>query len=56
MNLLLDDRTQIVVQTLTTISVGGAVWMPGEDREAVLRRADNALYQAKQRGCNCIVV
>jgi len=43
-------------QAHTTISIGGALWMPGEDREEVLRRADNALYQAKERGRNCVVI
>ena len=44
------------VQTHATISVGGALWMAGDENwEAVLRRADRALYQAKQQGRNCVV-
>ena len=41
-----------------TISVGGALWIPPEETtEAVLRRADVALYQAKQQGRNtCVVI
>ena len=43
-------------QAYTTISVGGALWLPAEESEAVLRRADQALYQAKERGRNCAVI
>ncbi|MGO9122762.1 MAG: GGDEF domain-containing protein [Desulfomonilaceae bacterium] len=40
-----------------TISIGGALWTRGdEDLDALLRRADIALYQAKQRGRNCVVM
>ena len=35
-----------------TISIGGAHWKPGEDPLAALKRADTALYQAKQSGRN----
>ena len=42
-------------QASVTISVGGALWTPDEEREAVLERADSALYEAKQRGRNCVV-
>jgi diguanylate cyclase (GGDEF)-like protein len=40
-----------------TISLGGAVWMLEEESvEALIRRADIALYQAKERGRNNHVV
>lgn len=37
-----------------TISAGVAVWTPGEDSQAVMRRADSALYRAKSEGRNRI--
>ena len=42
--------------TRSAISVGGALWRPGEDAQAVFRRADGAVYQAKERGRNCVVM
>jgi diguanylate cyclase len=35
-----------------TVSVGVAQWLPGEGLEALLRRADEALYRAKRGGRN----
>ncbi|HBC50117.1 MAG TPA: GGDEF domain-containing protein, partial [Stenotrophomonas maltophilia] len=33
-------------------SAGLAQWQPGDDTEALLRRADDALYAAKRQGKN----
>jgi diguanylate cyclase (GGDEF)-like protein len=44
-------------QAHATISVGGTLWVSrNETWETVERRADSALYQAKQRGRNCVVM
>lgn len=39
-----------------TVSIGGAILKPGEDRQEWLARADAALYSAKQAGRNRTVV
>ena len=38
-----------------TVSVGLATWFPGETTEAVVERADSALYQAKREGRDRVV-
>lgn len=35
-----------------TVSLGAAQWQPGDDVQAVLQRADQALYRAKRAGRN----
>jgi len=41
----------------TTISLGCALWYPQDEAfEDVFRRADRALYQAKQHGRNCVMM
>lgn len=44
-----DRRTQEVVLTVT-ISAGVAFWQAGDDVQALISRADTALYQSKQNG------
>jgi diguanylate cyclase len=49
------DRSPLVYMNRTlpiTFSAGIAVRRPGEDRDALIRRADRALYQAKDAGKN----
>ncbi|WP_025322542.1 GGDEF domain-containing protein [Deferrisoma camini] len=38
-----------------TLSVGVATWQPGEDEQALVQRADDALYQAKRAGRNRVM-
>jgi diguanylate cyclase (GGDEF)-like protein/PAS domain S-box-containing protein len=38
-----------------TISLGVTVWCPGDDRESITKRTDQALYEAKQAGRNRVV-
>jgi len=39
-----------------TISIGVASYVPGETRDTLIRRADDAGYEAKRRGKNCVVL
>ena len=39
---------------LPTFSAGVAVYHPGESADALVKRADDALYRAKEAGRNCI--
>lgn len=39
-----------------TISIGVAEWQVGEDEQTLIRRADDAVYTAKHRGKNCVVL
>ena len=43
-----------VQETGVTVSIGWAAW-EGETADALLRRADEALYAAKARGRDCAV-
>ena len=46
------DRRKLSV----TISIGVASAATGDDRDRLLSRADDALYAAKNRGRNCVIV
>ncbi|MNK84956.1 diguanylate cyclase [compost metagenome] len=37
-----------------TVSIGLAARQPGEGADALMRRADRALYDAKLKGRNCV--
>ena len=38
-----------------TISIGASLWHPDEDIDSVMNRTDQALYQAKSSGRNCVI-
>jgi diguanylate cyclase (GGDEF)-like protein len=48
-----DHMRENVARTGVTISVGWATWC-GEEPDDLLRRADDALYAAKEHGRNCV--
>lgn len=39
-----------------TVSIGVASYIPGETRDSLIRRADDAGYEAKRQGKNCAVL
>ena len=39
-----------------SVSIGVAEWQAGEDEQTLIRRADEAVYAAKRRGKNCVVL
>jgi PleD family two-component response regulator len=50
------SRLRAVTPGGMTCSVGVAAWLAGEGSEALLARADAALYEAKRTGRNRTVV
>lgn len=42
-------------ELLCTVSIGVAQYVPGEGVKSLVKRADDACYQAKRRGKNCVV-
>ena len=44
------------VPSQVTISIGVSLYMSGEESDELVKRADMALYQAKDSGRNCVVV
>lgn len=47
----LADESKILI----TFSAGASAWLPGESMDAVIERADAAMYEAKQTGKNKVV-
>ena len=47
------DWNEIASGLRVTISTGVSAWEPGENVEQALKRADEALYEAKESGRNC---
>lgn len=45
----LDDK----ILPRVTVSIGVAAWQPGDNAARLIRRADNALYRAKDAGRDC---
>jgi diguanylate cyclase (GGDEF)-like protein len=50
------DTTTLPPELRVTVSAGVATCVPGEAVEALIARADAALYQAKKAGRNCFVM
>jgi diguanylate cyclase (GGDEF)-like protein len=50
------DCSSISLDVKTTVTIGAAQYSPGETLEALVRRADLALYLGKGAGRNCVVL
>ncbi|MDB5798827.1 MAG: putative diguanylate cyclase [Paucimonas sp.] len=50
------DWTQAAPELQLTVSAGIGAWHPGDTLNAVINRADAALYEAKNAGRNCVRV
>lgn len=48
------DFQKVLAQKHISLSIGVAQYRPGEKITDLISRADSALYQAKQRGRNCV--
>lgn len=51
----ISNDTDKVIKISMTASIGCAQWVPGEDPEKTVKRADSAMYAAKDAGRNQVV-
>ncbi|HNT53674.1 MAG TPA: diguanylate cyclase [Anaerolineaceae bacterium] len=50
------SRHHFPISEAVTISLGVTAYRPGDTPDALVRRADDALYRAKAQGRNCVVL
>ncbi len=50
------ETVELLPDPIPTVSIGVAFWHPGVSQDGMLRQADQALYEAKQKGGNQVIV